>query len=189
MQTPFRRPFWSGMKALVFLLLLCSGFHAGAKIIFGEHGSDDEEAPQEKKEVSVVLPGFPEEANLLPFEVSPTQTQAFFIDSRSLSVTNDEVRYTMVTKSRAGAVNVSYEGIRCGSYEVRRYAYGHRDGKWTMSKNEAWRPINFYAANRPWAVLAQEYLCDDKTVGGTAENMIFRIRYNRSLEKRKYMAN
>ena len=64
----------------------------------------------------------------------------------------------MVTKSNAGAKNVSYEGVRCGTFEFRRYAYGHRNGKWVMSKNEDWRLINFHAANRPRAVLVQEFL-------------------------------
>ncbi|WAV91714.1 CNP1-like family protein [Oxalobacter aliiformigenes] len=103
-----------------------------------------------------------------------------------MSVGKDEIRYTMVTKSQAGATNVSYEGIRCGTFEFRRYAYGHRDNKWVMSKNETWRPINFYAANRPRAVLTQEYFCDGKGIAGSNEDMIFRIRYNRSLVKNKY---
>lgn len=174
-------------KILVFVTLLAVSFHASAEIIFGQYGSDEEEeTPKEVKIMPLVLPAFPKEDNLLPFRVGPTQTQAFFIDMTSLSVGEDEVRYTMVTKSSAGAINVSYEGIRCSTFEFRRYAYGHRDDKWVMSKNETWRLINFYAANRPRAVLMQEYFCDGKGIAGSSEDMIFRIRYDRSLTKNKY---
>ena len=174
-------------KVLVSLALLAVSCHVSAEIIFGEYGSDEEdETPKEVKIMPLVLPEFPKEDNLLSFQVSPTQTQTFFIDATSLSVGEDEIRYTMVTKSQAGATNVSYEGIRCGTFEFRRDAYGHRDNKWVMSKNETWRPINFYAANRPRAVLTQEYFCDGKGIAGSNEDMIFRIRYNRSLFKNKY---
>ncbi len=167
-------------------MLLTVGFHVSAEIIFGEYGDDDEETPKEIKVMPLVLPEFPKEDDLLSFQVGPTQTQSFFIDPASLSVGEDEIRYTMVAKSKAGATNISYEGIRCRTFEFRRYAYGYRDNKWVMSKNEVWRPINFYAANRPRAVLTQEYFCDGRSIAGTDKDMVLRIRYNRSIEKRKY---
>lgn len=188
MQKTFLDFFRGRIKALLALVLLTASFHVSAEIIWGEYGSDDdeEETPKEVKVMPLVLPEFPKEENLLPFEVGPTQTQRFFIDASSLSVGEDEIRYTMVTKSIAGAVNTSYEGIHCNTYEFRRYAYGHRDNKWVLSKNEDWRPINFYAANRPRAALTLDFFCDGKSIAGSAEDMIFRIRYNRSMEKNKY---
>ncbi len=173
-------------NTLFAVMLLAVSFNVSAEIIFGEYGDDEETKPREYKVLPVVLPAFPDEEKLLPFNVGPTQTQSFFVDPASLSVSEDEVRYTMVTKSVAGARNVSYEGIRCGTFEFRRYAYGHRGDKWVMSKNEDWRQINFYAANRPRAVLVQEFFCDGKAIAGSAEDMIFRIRYNRPIVRNNY---
>lgn len=187
MQKTFLDYLRKNARLLALAMLLAAGFHASAEIIFGEYGSDDEdETPKEVKVMQLVLPEFPREENLLPFGGGPTETQDFFIDSTSLSVGEDEIRYTLVTKSRAGAINISYEGIHCDTMEYRRYAYGHKDKKWAMSKSETWRKINFYAANRPRALLAQEYFCDLTSIAGSKEDMIFRIRYNRSVEKRKY---
>ena len=187
MQKTFLDYLRGSARFAVLTVLLAVGFPASAEIIFGEYGSDDEdEAPKEVKVMPLVLPEFPKEENLLPFGGGSTQTQDFFIDSTSLSVGEDEIRYTLVTKSRAGAMNISYEGIHCDTLEYRRYAYGHKDNKWVMSKSETWRRINFYAPNRPRALLTQEYFCDLKSIAGSKEDMIFRIRYNRSVEKRKY---
>ena len=168
------------------LMLLLVSVHASAEIIFGEYSDDEDEKPREYKVLPVNLPAFPDEEKLLEFEIGPTQTQSFFIDPASVSVSPDEIRYTMVTKSNAGAKNVSYEGVRCGTFEFRRYAYGHRNNKWVMAKNEDWRPINFYAANRPRAVLVQEFFCDGKAIAGSAEDIIFRVRYNRPINRNNY---
>ena len=138
------------------LMLLLVSVHASAEIIFGEYSDDEDEKPREYKVLSVNLPAFPDEEKLLEFEIGPTQTQSFFIDPASVSVSPDEIRYTMVTKSNAGA------------------------------KNEDWRPINFYAANRPRAVLVQEFFCDGKAIAGSAEDIIFRVRYNRPINRNNY---
>ena len=103
-------------------MLLLVSVHASAEIIFGEYGDDEDEKPREYKVLPVNLPAFPDEEKLLQFEIGPTQTQSFFVDPASVSVSPDEIRYTMVTKSSAGARNVSYEGVRCGTFEFRRYA-------------------------------------------------------------------
>ena len=171
---------------LAAMIVSVSIHAAHAEIFFGERGldEDDEEKPKVKKEMPFVLPAFPKEENLLPFEVSPTQTQEFFIDKDSMSVGEEEIRYTMVSKSRAGAVNITYEGMKCSTFEIKRYAYGSKDGKWTVSKHAEWRPIQFYAANRPHGALAQDYFCEEKAIAGKKEDMIFRIKYNRSIKNK-----
>ncbi len=172
---------------LAVMIVIASIHMAHAEIFFGEPGLDDdeEETPKVKKEMPFVLPAFPREENLLPFQVSPTQTQEFFIDNASMSVGEEEIRYTMVSKSRAGAVNVTYEGMKCSTFEIKRYAYGYpKDGKWTVSKHATWRPIQFYASNRPHATLAQDYFCEEKAIAGKKEDMLFRIKYNRSIKNK-----
>jgi hypothetical protein len=57
----------------------------------------------------------------------------FGIDPKSVSVGRDRVvRYVMVATSRSGAVNASYEGLRCDRGEYRVYA---------RSSGQGWRPV------------------------------------------------
>lgn len=54
----------------------------------------------------------------------------FFVDAATLSVSDDGiVRYVLVARSPGGVDNVSLEGMRCATSEVRIYALG-RDGAW-----------------------------------------------------------
>lgn len=187
--------FRAGWKGLVILLLMAFSLQARADItILGDTGwpedEEEDDKPREFKVLPVVLPAYPQEEDLLPFEIGPTQTQKFFLDAKSISISGeDEVRYTLIAKSSTGALNVSYEGLRCASKEYRRFAYADRKGEWTMSKSEAWHPINWYAANRPRAVLWLDYFCDEAHIEGPAEVIVDRIRYNRPLQKEnKYNA-
>ena len=187
--------FQTGWKGLAVLLLMAFSFQARADItILGDTGWPDDEVeedkPREFKVLPVVLPAYPKEEDLLPFEIGPTQSLKFFLDAKSISISGqDEVRYTLVAKSSTGALNISYEGLRCASKEYRRFAYADRKGEWTMSKSEAWRPINWYSANRPRAVLWLDYFCDEAHIEGPAEMIVKRLRYNEPLQKEnKYNA-
>ncbi len=185
--------FRAGWKGLAVLLLVAFSLQARADItILGDGFPDDEveDKPREFKVLPVVLPAYPQEEDLLPFEIGPTQTLKFFLDAKSISISGeDEVRYTLVAKSSTGALNISYEGLRCASKEYRRFAYADRRGEWTMSKSEAWRPINWYASNRPRAVLWLDYFCDEAHIEGPVELIVKRLRYNEPLQKEnKYNA-
>ncbi|RXZ37012.1 hypothetical protein D9O50_07660 [Oxalobacteraceae bacterium CAVE-383] len=146
---------------------------------FAPEGYDPED--QENKvweEGSVVLPDAPVAANLMEFYVGPTATQTFYIDEKSVSVGGDGVvRYTLVSKSKSGAVNVSYEGIRCATIERKAYAYGGADGSWTKARDPVWRPITELVANRQHAALVKDYFCDVTTVAGNATEIVKRIKY------------
>jgi hypothetical protein len=145
-----------------------------------EEEFDDEEKPWQ--EIAIQLPAAPAAENLIPFYVSATATQSFSIDGNSLTVGSDGVvRYTMVTKSGAGATNVSYEGIRCESFEKKLYAFGRTDGSWSRSRRDQWEPIMRNAANRQHAALAMEYICQEKIIAGNARDIVERLRQQRSL--------
>lgn len=171
------------------LLVLMTAAFAGvqAKGLF--EGDDEEDAPKAQTEVPITLPAFPKPENLLPFDAGPTTTQKTAIDPKSLTVVPNEVRYTLVTASKSGAYNVSYEGLRCSTLEMRRYAFGHKDEKWAPARNDKWVPIQFNAPNRPQAALALYYFCRDKAIEGTAKQIVDRFRYNRPLVEEKYRAN
>jgi hypothetical protein len=159
------------------LLVASSALHAQSQF---EQDFDDKDKPWQ--EIAVQLPPAPKQENLLPFYVSATATQTFAIDSRSLSVGADGVvRYTLVATSESGARNVSYEGIRCASYEHKLYAFGRPDGSWSRSRRDQWERINTNAANRQHAALFKDYFCAEQSVAGNAGEMIRRIRSGKSL--------
>ncbi|TFW09485.1 hypothetical protein E4K72_05780 [Oxalobacteraceae bacterium OM1] len=158
-------------------VLALLGFASAHAATFDED-FDDQEKPWE--EIAVQLPAQPRPENLLPFETGPLSTYRFAIDAKSLSVGSDGVvRYTLVANSSGGATNVSYEGIRCATYERKLYAFGHPDGKWSRSRRDQWERIASAGPNAQHAALFQDYFCEGKTVAGTPERMIDRLRTKR----------
>jgi hypothetical protein len=159
------------------VLLLATAAYAQSKF---EEDFDDQDKPWQ--EIAVQLPAPNQPDDLLPFTLGPTSTYRFAIDAKSLSVGPDGVvRYTLVATSPAGARNVSYEGIRCQSYEHKLYAFGQPDGTWSRSRRDQWERINSYASNSPQASLFKDYFCDGKVAAGKAEEMVDRLRYKRPL--------
>lgn len=145
-----------------------------------EEDFDDKDKPWQ--EVAVQMPPAPQQADLVSFYVSATATQSFAIDTRSLSLGQDGViRYTLVAISDAGAKNVSYEGIRCATYERKLYAFGRSDGSWSRSRRDQWERIQSNAANRQHAALTKDFFCVEKTIAGTAEDIVSRIRQGQTL--------
>ena len=121
----------------------------------------DEDPDEEKawKEAEVVLPAFPEEADLLPFPVGPRNNMRFMVDGKSISIGADDViRYTLVVVSSQGARNISFEGIRCETAERRTYAFGRQDGTWSKARSDQWRKISGGATNQ-YVVLYAQYFC------------------------------
>lgn len=160
-------------------MLLLTGASALAQTNFEEEFDDPNKPWQE---IEIQLPAPPKDADLLSFYVSPTATQNYAIDPKSLTVgTDGVVRYTMVAVSQGGARNVSYEGIRCVSFEKKLYALGQPDGKWTRSRRDQWEPIVRGNANRQHAALALDYFCQGRSIAGKGEEMIKRIRSKRTL--------
>lgn len=103
------------MRAWPALLLILPLAAAAQTFGFGEKkGRRDSDAAK------LTLPRYPEPENYLPFEVSATTPFAFFVDAKSVSVGADNVvRYSLIAKSAEGALNVSFEGLRCGEHQVR----------------------------------------------------------------------
>ncbi|GAC1417652.1 MAG: hypothetical protein NVSMB6_19780 [Burkholderiaceae bacterium] len=165
-----------------WLLLSCAAvcLRVPAQALPLNNGFEDEEKPWQ--EVGAQLPPLPADGDLLPFDVSASATQRFAVDGKSISVGSDGVvRFTLVTSSRDGAKNVSFEGIRCATRERKIYALGHGDGTWSQARRSEWHPIVYNAANRQEAALAQEYFCSNTTVAGNATDMARRLQRHESL--------
>lgn len=172
---------WRPTSILAFVLTAYFASGSGAALA---QSADDEDGNQEQQwqEVAIELPATPKQENLLPFYVSATATQSFAVDAPSLTVGSDGViRFTLVSTSAAGAKNVSYEGIRCATFEKKLYALGQSDGTWTRSRRDEWQRISDNAANRQHAALAKDFFCLEKTVAGKASDMVSRLRYQRTL--------
>lgn len=173
-----RRPSWI-FGVFAALLTASATSHGQSRI-----DEDWDDLDKSWKEIATQLPPAPAVENLLPFYVSPTATQTFSIDAKSISVGGDGVvRYTLLATSASGAKSISYEGIRCDVLQRKLYAFGHPDGTWSRSRRDQWEPISGNAANRQHAALAADYLCLDGMVAGKAGDMVERIRGKRSLQQ------
>ena len=95
---------------------------APASAFFGPKKTSEYEYENEKPwvEIQGKMPDYPKPENLLEFDAGPASNNLHFVDSSSISVGEDGVvRYSLVVKSPTGAMNVSYEGIRCQTNEAR----------------------------------------------------------------------
>jgi hypothetical protein len=147
-----------------------------------EEDFDDADKPWQ--EIAVQLPPLPAPEDMVELFVSATATQTFAVDAKSVSVGADGVvRYTLVAVSQGGVRNVSYEGIRCQSFEKKLYAFGHADGTWSRSRSDQWQRIRSNAANRQHAALAKDYFCDGLMVAGSGADIVRRLKAGQALTR------
>lgn len=166
------------LLAITMLSLLAGSATAQIKSQY-EEDSDQVKPWQEQV---VALPAAPDAATLLHFDITPNTSQRFHIDPKSLTVgTDGVVRYTLVAQSSGGATSISYEGIRCQTFEKKLYAFGRADGSWSRAKKDEWQPIFKNGANRQHVTLVQDYFCRDGQIAGKASEIINRIRNRRPM--------
>lgn len=141
---------------------------------------DFEDQSKSWSEIAVQIPAAPVETNLLEFYVNPGSGHRFEVDSKSISVGADGVvRYTLVGITKGGARNVSYEGIRCATGELKVYAFGHNDGSWGRSRRDGWESISRSDLNLHHVDLRVNYMCEDILVGGTPAQIVERLKARR----------
>jgi hypothetical protein len=154
-------------------------FLAAALAACGHGEKSDWERKHEERlpppEEAVALPSYPKAEQLIEFFVAATSTFRFFIDAASISVGSDGVvRYVLVARSATGVDNVSFEGMRCTTGEVRTYALG-RDGAWTGKPGE-WRSIQPRSVQRWHNALYREYFCPQREPIGSAREGVDALR-------------
>jgi hypothetical protein len=149
----------------LMLLAGCFSQPALAGVLVEEQDNGWVEPPKsEWVEQEPALPAYPSAANLVQFYVGPVTPNDFFVDLQSISIGADGVvRYAIVTRTRGGAENATFEGIRCATDERRIYAIGRADGTWAKARQSQWQPISFNQYNRQRAALSEDYLCDRGT--------------------------
>jgi len=143
--------------------------------VYGEDGSPGGFVEGKAwKEQRLVLPAYPDttsrdlikvdlQLNKFPFSL--------YIDPASVSIGKDRVvRYTAILRSRSGATNVFYEGMRCSKGEYRRYAYGGPPDGFHLSKHSLWQYVRggTDSANSYLAVLRDHFICPSPPPGKPA---------------------
>lgn len=132
--------------------------------------------PEKKpeQEAEVILPAYPVKGdNWIPFETTAVTRNRFFIDRESLLITEDRtIRYALIIESPSGVRNISYEGMRCSSAEVKTYAWGTSEGKWYANKTPQWQPIRVDRLNGQHVTLYERYFCQAATGMRTADDIV-----------------
>lgn len=137
-----------------------------------------EEKPWEEQKA--LLPPYPEQRNLVGFDMGSTSDFRFFVDAASLSVGRDEVvRFVLVAVSPSGAANVSFEGLRCKTRERKLYAVGRADKSWVEARRVEWQRFRNDDRNPYAAVLAEDFFCPARSVVRTAEEALDALRRRR----------
>ncbi len=135
----------------------------------------DYDLDQEKKsweEMQTKLPPYPKPETLLKLDVGGSANN-FFVDGASLTVGDDGVvRYALMVKTTGGATNVSFEGIRCDTRELRVYAFGRPNGEWSRARNTGWRYIEFRDVNNYHLTLFREHFCPTRNTIATVPQII-----------------
>jgi hypothetical protein len=122
----------------------------------------DEIKEYEWKEGKVKIPPYPDDGDLLEFYVDGANPNfRYFLDENSLSIgeSDNVARYTLVVKSKTGARNVFYEGIRCNTEEYKTYAFGVGKNKMKPMRDPQWRPIQNFRHTKHRLDLLNFYLC------------------------------
>lgn len=162
------------MKSLLALFIsLCAVSGAHAYDPLADDDKNDYVPPEAWKETLVKAPKQFDPDDLQPFILKgATDRFNYAIERKSLTTSDDGVtRYLLVIRSEQGAVNSSYEGLRCGHREYKVYAYGSGQGLTPLSGSE-WQPIPKGASDYR-AVLYEDLICNLQTGQANPPNAVF----------------
>lgn len=98
-------------------------------------------------------------SGLIPLDM-PRSTLHFGVDPSSVSLDQDNVvRYVVVASSDSGAVNASYEGIRCTTGDFKVYARHNGGSGWKVARDAPWRSLNDSSISRHTILIARTGVC------------------------------
>jgi len=161
------------MKRFLTRFAILCVIHAPAFAGWGDFEYDFDADNKPWKEVEAQLPPYPKLEETIPFLVSSASDNQFFIDPKSISVSEDDtVRYSLIVKSVTGVLNVSFEGIRCGTREKKLYAFGRSDGSWSRNKYAKWDAVKYKDVNRQHHMLYGDFFCPNFIIAKDASEVI-----------------
>ena len=127
----------------------------------------------EWKEVDAPPPPPLRTTGLIPIDVAGSGALRFAVDPASISIGKDDVvRYVVVASSRTGTVNGLYEGIRCGSGQVKVYARHNPDTGWVPASNSDWQDVFKVANSRHSLAIARSGVCQENAPNVSATQII-----------------
>lgn len=129
------------------------------------------------------LPPYPDPGNLVSFDAGPNTDYQHFIDTDSIDVGQDGViRFTLINQSPTGAMNISYEGIRCATNERKLYAIGRDNKTWAKPRISEWEPLEYVRQFYAQRELSKNIFCPHKQIVNNRDEAI------RVLKKGKHPA-
>ncbi len=107
----------------------------------------------------------------------PLSLLRFGVDPASVSLSSDGiVRYVVVAASSSGAINASYEGVRCATGQFKVYARHNPDSGWVRAQGE-WRSLQDPAlASRHSLEIARNGACMGRGTAPTAAQIVRDLR-------------
>lgn len=152
------------------LQVICMPAYAGLLGIF-DNEFDEEKKPWQ--EIQAQLPPYPDLAKALPFEVAAARPTQFFVDPNSVTVSDDGVvRFSLIAKSSSGALNVSYEGLRCETREKKLYAFGRKGGEWSRNRFAKWEELPSTARDPQHHQLFSDFFCPQSDIVRNAKEAV-----------------
>ncbi len=154
-----------------WLLILCSLSIIGCagNEVFKD-GFDNEKT---WLELEAQLPDYPKRENFLEFDSGPNVSNKYYVDETSIQVGDDGViRFSLIVESSSGAMNVSFEGIRCQTSERKRYALGQNNNTWIESHIDDWQRMENISQFHPHRELATYYFCPIKNIVNNKQEAI-----------------
>ncbi|PSJ17889.1 CNP1-like family protein [Nitrosomonas supralitoralis] len=150
-------------------LLLCAILFACAKPPF----KDQFESDKPWIEQLTQLPAYPNATDLMEFDTGAVSSNHYLVDRNSISIGEDGViRFTLVVKSSSGALNVSYEGIRCATSERKLYALGRDDKTWIQPRESEWQKLELVRQFNAQRELAKNIFCPHRQIVSSTEDAI-----------------
>lgn len=167
------------------ILVLLAATVLGAAVAHAQWSGWDKEFDENEKpwkEIEAKLPPYPKDADLISFDPGNASPHRFFVDGSSISIGDDQVvRYILVVKTSGGATNVTFEGIRCETRDLKIYALGHLKESWSRARNPQWRHIEFRQVNYHHGALFSDYLCEGGRTKrwplASVQQILQRLRY------------
>lgn len=164
------------MRALLICVALAASGPVHAQWAGWDYDNDRENKPW--SELQAQIPAYPRDEQLIRFDAGSATSHRFFVDPSSISIGEDGVvRYILVTKTSGGAINVTFEGMRCETRQQKTYAVGHRDGSWARARDPQWRRIEAREVNRHHGVLYADFFCRGKSPAGSVNDIVALLRH------------
>ena len=153
--------------SIILAGLLLASFTAAAQLAVPDPDWKELEAPP---------PPALRTQGLIPLEVRGTTLQ-FGVDPQSVALgTDGVVRYVVVATSTTGTVNALYEGVRCGTGEVKVYARHNPDSGWVPARSADWQPLREGPQARHSLLIARTGACVGDAPNRNASQIVRDLR-------------